>query len=210
MCGMLTLDSVVELNVAIVIACVPGMARFARVHLAQWGCVQSIQSKFSSYTSSSRNTGPSNAKTWPVNITARTLQSDSRNAPDLPLGVTDPEAARHRYFELNNVSDSWLMQTNNSTIVAAELPEHHRLAGSGIVKTLGVQQEYHEQASPQQAYYSHQGYPQQGYSQQGYPQQEYHEQGYHEQAYHEQGAPSQVAGALNFSLPRSGRTRYDL
>ncbi|KAK4168989.1 hypothetical protein QBC43DRAFT_284242 [Cladorrhinum sp. PSN259] len=119
---IILLCTVVELNVAIVVACAAGFSRFVRVYLSQCSAVKSIHSKFSSYVSSSGNhSGPANAKTWPINLTTRAAKdNNSRDVPAQPPIAIDEEAGRHQYYELNNMSDSWLMQTNNSTIVAAE------------------------------------------------------------------------------------------
>ncbi|KAK3994805.1 hypothetical protein QBC44DRAFT_322110 [Cladorrhinum sp. PSN332] len=150
---IILLCTVVELNVAIIVASVPGFSRYVRVYLSKCTAVKSIQSKFSSYVSSTSNTGPSNGKTWPLNITT-TAQGNSRDVPQPPIELDEAGARRHQYYELNNISDSWL-QTNSSTMIGREpFDEVQRAppAGSGnssnhggIIRTMDIEQGYHEQ-----------------------------------------------------------------
>ncbi|KAK4222513.1 hypothetical protein QBC38DRAFT_489724 [Podospora fimiseda] len=153
---IILLCTVVELNVAIIVASVPGFSRFVRVHLLHWPAVKSIQSKFSSYISNSTNTGPSNAKTWPMNITT-TAQGESRDAPQPPPIELDNIQRHHQYYELNN-NDSWLMQTGNSTInEGSPYQEVQRPAAEGggyggIVRTVDVEQQAYYQQPSSSAY----------------------------------------------------------
>ncbi|KAK4220535.1 hypothetical protein QBC38DRAFT_378779 [Podospora fimiseda] len=161
---IILLCTVVELNVAIIVASVPGFSRFVRVHLMHWPAVKSIQSKFSSYMSSNNNTGPANAKTWPINITT-TAQGDSQDAPQPPIELGNKSGQRHQYHELNNSNDSWFMQTNNSTVMSGSTYQETQRSAvesggygpyGGIVRTVDVEQQAYYEQPPSNAYnFSH-------------------------------------------------------
>lgn len=59
-------DSVVELNVAIIVCSVPGFTRFMKTYVAGWSLLVSLRSKFSRNERSSQNIEPSgDNKIWP-------------------------------------------------------------------------------------------------------------------------------------------------
>ena len=86
----LTPASVVEINIAIVMSCVPGFSKFIRVYVSEWPPVKALRSRISSRNNSATDSRGSGSKARPA----------------------DDAGARKRYQALN---DDWLMESGGTT-----------------------------------------------------------------------------------------------